>query len=148
MQRKAKATETECYLMLNPYLQDNGNDNESDRKTILVNRMDLIFNDKECQVLSFTDVTLFQHLKQEKQTNNLLKTLTASVSHEMLAPLNSTIEIAQMLMEECKSKRHEKMLKMIITANRLVMCHSNDLLDYNVLEYGTLVENLQVASIE
>ena len=40
------------------------------------------------------------------------------------------------------------MLKMIVTANRLVMCHSNDLLDYNILEHGTLVENLELASIE
>ena len=40
------------------------------------------------------------------------------------------------------------MLKMIVTANRLVMCHSNDLLDYNVIEHGTLVENLEVASLE
>ena len=40
------------------------------------------------------------------------------------------------------------MLKMIITASRLVMCHSNDLLDYNVIEHGTLVENLEVASLE
>ena len=40
------------------------------------------------------------------------------------------------------------MLRMIITASRLVMCHSNDLLDYNVIEHGTLVENLEVGSLE
>ena len=28
------------------------------------------------------------------------------------------------------------------------MCHSNDLLDYNVIEHGTLVENLEVGSLE
>ena len=37
---------------------------------------------------------------------------------------------------------------MIITASRLVMCHSNDLLDYNVIEHGTLVANLEVGSLE
>ena len=66
----------------------------------------------------------------------------------MLAPLNGTIEIAEMLLTYQKDERQKNMLKMIITASRLVMCHSNDLLDYNVLEHGTLVENVQTASIE
>ena len=144
--------ETECYLMQQPEPLDlDENSTELAPKTqltILVHRMDLNFNDKECQVLNFTDVTLFQSLKQEKQTTQLLKTLTASVSHEMLAPLNGTIEIAEMLMEQMQQERSRQMLKMIITASRLVMCHSNDLLDYNILEHGTLVENLELASIE
>ena len=41
---------------------------------------------------------MFQRLEKEKETTKLLKTLTASVSHEMIAPLNSTIEIAEMLL--------------------------------------------------
>ena len=101
--------------------------------------MDLNFNDKECQVLNFSDITLFQSLKQEKETTHLLKTLTASVSHEMIAPLSGVIEIAEMMLEQVTKERSRQMLRMIITASRLVMCHSNDLLDYNILEHGQLV---------
>ena len=57
------------------------------------------FNNEECQVFNFTDITHFQSLKQEKETNKLLKTLTASVSHEMLAPLNAIIDISELLLE-------------------------------------------------
>ena len=110
--------------------------------------MDLNFNHKECQVVNFTDVTLFYRLKQEKKTTHQLKTLTASVSHEMIAPLNGTIKMAEMLMIYQTQDRPKNMLNMIINASRLVMCHSNDLLDYNVLDRGTLVENLVMTSIE
>ena len=40
------------------------------------------------------------------------------------------------------------MLKMIITSSRLVLCHSNDLMDYNILEHGVLVPYLEVCSLE
>ena len=65
---------------------------------LLVHRMDLHFNDQECQVLKFTDITLFEKLKKEKETTRLLKTLTACVSHDMIAPLNCVIELAEMLL--------------------------------------------------
>ena len=67
--------------------------------TILVHRMELNFDAKECQVLNFTDITMFRSLKKEKETTHLLKTLTASVSHEMIAPLTCSIEIAEMLLD-------------------------------------------------
>ena len=62
------------------------------------------FNNSECQVLNFTNITPFEQLKQEKETNKLLKTLTASVSHEMLTPLNIIIDIAEMLLETITKK--------------------------------------------
>ena len=92
------------------------------------------FNDEECQVLNFTDITPFESLKQEKEANKLLKTLSASVSHEMVAPLNANIDIAELLLERITKEEERHMLKMIITSSRLVLCHSNDLMDYNIIE--------------
>ena len=114
----------------------------------MVHRSALSFNDEECEVLNFTDLSTFYHLEQEKETNRLLKMLTASVSHEMLAPLGATIEIAEILLEHIENERQRRMLQMIITSSRLVFCHSNDLLDYNLLEHGKLVPNLEVAALE
>ena len=34
-------------------------------KTLIVKRMDLQFNSKPCQVLNFTDITMYKQLKQE-----------------------------------------------------------------------------------
>ena len=52
------------------------------------------------------------------------------------------------MLEQVTKERSRQMLRMIITASRLVMCHSNDLLDYNILEHGQLVQNLEMVSIE
>ena len=40
------------------------------------------------------------------------------------------------------------MLKTIITASRLILCHSNDLMDYNILEHSVLIPCLEMCSIE
>ena len=37
---------------------------------------------------------------------------------------------------------------MIIRSTRLVLCHSNDLLDYNILEHGVLIPCIEVSSLE
>ena len=56
--------------MLNEYSQENmdrgGHDKAHDR-TLVVKRANLIFNDKECLVLNFSDITVMKLLKQEEQ---------------------------------------------------------------------------------
>ena len=61
--------------------------------------MDLIFNDTECQVLNFADITAFKRLKQEEESNRLLKMLNTSVHHEMIAPLKANINISERLIK-------------------------------------------------
>ena len=82
-------------------------------KTIIVTRMNLNFNDEECFVISFTDISTYQRLKHEEEVNNLLKTLNASVHHEMLVPIKTMIEIAERLVKKFKSFPQEK--KMVET---------------------------------
>ena len=55
-------------------------------------RMDLMFNEKECQVLNFTDMTMDLQLKREEEKNRMLKALNMSVHHEMLGPLKVNID--------------------------------------------------------
>ena len=66
----------------------------------------------------------------------------------MLTPLNINIDIAEMLLESITNREQRQMLKMIITSSRLVLCHSNDLLDYNILEHGVLIPCLEFSSLE
>ena len=70
---------------------ENNEDCSGGDREIIVKRMDLLFNDKECQLLSFADITTYKRLKQEEETNRLLKMLMTSVSHEMLAPLKANV---------------------------------------------------------
>ena len=55
------------------------------------------FNEVESRVINFTDITSYIRLKHEEEVNNLLKTLNASVHHEMVVPLKVNIEMADRL---------------------------------------------------
>ena len=66
-------------------------------RTIIVKRMDLLFNGKECQVLNFTDITLYMQLRKQEEKNKLLTTLNTSVHHEMLGPLKANVDFASRL---------------------------------------------------
>ena len=66
----------------------------------------------------------------------------------MIGPLTCITDIAGMLLEKITSETQRHMLEMIITSSRLVLCHSSDLLDYKLLEHGTLIPHLEVNSLE
>ena len=68
--------------------------------------------------------------------------MISAVSHEMIAPLNSTITVGETLLESITDEEHLKMVKMVITLNRMVMCQTNDLLDSNMLEHSKLIVSL------
>ena len=88
-------------------------DDKAVKKTIIVKRMDFMFQEKECQIINITDLTAYIKLQKEEDTNRLLKTLNASVHHEMLAPVKTMIEISQRLIKKLSSFPQEK--KMVET---------------------------------
>ena len=62
--------------------------------TLIVKRTRLRFNDKECIVINFQDITLYKRLKYEEDKGKLMSTLYSSVHHEMIGPLKNSVEIA------------------------------------------------------
>ena len=99
------ASRVESYLMKTHYLfeTEKTEGEEDSGRTIIVKRMDLLFNAKECQVLTFTDITMYKQLKQEAEKSRLLSTLNTSVHHEMLGPLKANIEFSERLIRSLKS---------------------------------------------
>ena len=75
---------------------------EKEEKVVIMKRNDLIIDEKECQVVNFIDISSFIRLKQEKENNELLKTLNTTVHHEMLAPLRANVDICQRLLRKLK----------------------------------------------
>ena len=71
--------------------------------------MDLTFNEKECQVLNFTDITMYNQLQKEQENIRMLKTLNMSVNHEMLTPLKANIEISSRLFRKLKDENDKQM---------------------------------------
>ena len=112
---------------------------EDKERTIIVKRMDITFNEKECQLLNFTDITSYKRLKKQEEINRLLKTLNASVHHEMLAPLKANMEISMRLYKQLKNKIEKQMAQTINISSNLLMLHAQDLLDQRIIENDSFV---------
>ena len=68
---------------------------ESSRnKMLLVNKINVVFDDEECLLLNLTDYTAFHKFKIEEEKSRLLQTLNTSIYHELLSPLNANVVIA------------------------------------------------------
>ena len=89
--------QVETYKMLNKNSSGIEGDESYGDQTIVVKRMDLTFNEKECKVFNFTDMTMYLQLKREEDKNKMLSALNMSVHREMLAPLKTNVEASSHL---------------------------------------------------
>ena len=87
--KQPEGPELESYSMLQ--------DHDGESKIFIVKRYDLILNDQECQMLNFTDITIYQKLKAQEEKSNVLSALNTSVNHEILVPLNINVELSKRL---------------------------------------------------
>ena len=116
--------------------KDSQKDSEYQDKTFIVKRMHLTFNDQECQVMNFIDVTVQRRLNQVQEKSEQLGTLSASVHHEMLGPLRSNVDFAETLVKHLRSPTMKKKAQLISISSKLVLFHANDLLDLRFLQTG------------
>ena len=65
-----------------------------------------------------------------------MKIFAASVSHEMLNPLKCIITFANQLAKPGSDLNKAQICNMISCSARLLQCHTQDLLDQNLLEKG------------
>ena len=56
-------------------------------KVLLLQRLDLTLNGKECQLINFRDITSMESMQKIKETNRVLRMLTTTVSHQIIQPL-------------------------------------------------------------
>ena len=120
---------------------------ENEDRGLIVKRIELNFNNKECQVLNFTDMTAYQRLKKEEETSNLLKTLNYSVHHEMLGPLKTCVEISDHLQKKLPNQHEKRMVQTMLVASQLVLFHANDLLDQRIIQNGSFTPDYQEGDI-
>ena len=92
--------------------------------------MNLLYSEEDCVVINFTDISTFQKLKVQEENVNLLKTLNASVHHEMVVPLKVNIEMAERLKSSLSKFPFERRLcESILISSNMVLLHANDFLD-------------------
>ena len=113
---------------------------EGSERHIIVNRTELSFNDLDCQVINFTEITTYKKLEQAQETSRLLRAMNASAHHEMLGPLKANIDISTRLVKQLKDQEElKRMSQTILISSQLVLLHANDLLDSEVLKHGRFV---------
>ena len=95
----------------------------------MLKRTTLIFNDKECVLLNFQDLTAFKNLQTAQKKEKLLTTLYSSVHHEMMGPLKNNVQMALRLTRSLKDQAERELAQMITICSRQVLLHANDLLD-------------------
>ena len=127
-------------------MQDEGEEQAEDQ-ILLVKRINITFDNQECQMLNFTNITNFHKLKKEEETTKLLKALNTSVHHEMLTPLSTNVMIADRLKNSAESEQQKKMIMLIQTCSNLALFHANDLLDYRIIQNGSFSSTLTSESI-
>lgn len=87
-------------------------------------------------MLNFIDISTHKKLKIEEEKSKQLRTLSASVHHEMLGPLKSNVEFAEYLIKHLKDPTLQKKSELILISSKLVLFHADDLLDLQFLETG------------
>ena len=58
----------------------------------------LMFKGKECQMLTLRDVTKLLSVEKIESENKFFNTLTSTVTHEMMTPLNCIITFGRSLL--------------------------------------------------
>ena len=96
----------------------------------------MLYNDKECQVLTIRDISAQENLEIAEQKNNLLHLFTSSVSHEFMTPIRCMITFGQDLFKSLKSKSETKKALMIVNTGKLLLSQVKMLLDRGMLEKG------------
>ena len=132
--------EVESYKMQALNVMDNDEENaiQAGDRIIIVKRIEMTFNEKECFVINFTDITAYKRLEKEEETNHLLRTLNSSVHHEMITPLKANVDISERLIKCLKKFPHEKkMVQTILISSQMVLLHANDFLDQKLIENGS-----------
>ena len=109
--------------------------------------MKIIFNGKESQLLTFTDTTIHKRLESQENKNRLLKTMNASMHHEILTPLKVIVQIAERLKTLQDFTQLKEMAQIVSVSSKLVLFHANDLLDHRIIQNGSFAPAYSHTSI-
>jgi hypothetical protein len=96
------------------------NSNESSLKTLQVNFQQLIYNSKQCIVLTLRDISEINNYAKVSAENKMLSLLTSSVTHEMITPLKCVIQFGTTLLKS-KDPSVVKEAELIVSTAKLLL---------------------------
>ena len=109
----------ESYIMLHEGIEKLKNFSSTNcDQSLIVKRSKLIFNDRECTVFNFQDISAFKKLKYEEEKSRLMSLLCSSVHHEMLGPLSSIIEASVRLIRSLNDQESREKAQIILICSK------------------------------
>jgi signal transduction histidine kinase len=82
----------------------------------------MIFNSKECWILTIRDVSKIKQIAQLSDENETLSLLTSSVSHELITPIKCIIAFGEEAKRESESPFVTTQCDLIIDTAGILLC--------------------------
>ena len=60
----------------------------------MMKSINMVYNNIDCHVLNFQDMTSYFGLQRQQEKYRLIKMLNTSIHHEMIAPLKAIMDIS------------------------------------------------------
>ena len=105
------------------------------------------FDGKESQLLTFNDMTVYKRLQVEENKNRQLKSLNASMQHEILTPLKINLKVAEGLSELKDLHKVREMAQVISVSCKIMLFHTNNSLDQLLIQNGNFKPDLKYCSV-
>lgn len=99
-----------------------------------------MYNNQECYLILLRDITELELLQKARQNVYLMKMLNATVSHDMVGPLQNILQFTDHM--QTHTLNNEQMVHMmhnITDCAKFVFCRMKDLLDQNLIEHNIFV---------
>ena len=138
----------ESYIMLHEGIEklENFSSTNCDQ-SLIVKRSKLIFNDRECLVFNFQDISAFKRLKHEQEKSRLMGLLCSSVHHEILGPLQTIIEASVRLIRCLDDQNTREQAQIILICSKQALLFANDILDKKLLQSGRFSASYSQGSV-
>ena len=92
--------------------------------------MEIVFNERDSQLLTLTDITIHKKLELQESKNHILAMMNANMHHEILTPLKVNVQVAEKLSTLQDVSQLKEMAQIVSVSSKLVLFHANDLLDH------------------
>ena len=106
-------------------------------------RSGMLFNDKQCQVLTIRDISAQENLELAEEKNTLLNLMTSSISHELMTPIRCIITFAEELLKKLRKGNSHHNASMIRNTGKLLLTQIKMLLDRGLMESGQFVPQIE-----
>ena len=108
----------------------------NEKRNVILIHQKMLFDDKECQILTIRDTSANFKLKKATEKNNLMNLLTSSVSHDLITPTKCINTFAEDLIDADLGEEATHKIVLIRSAGRMLLAQIKMLLDRSLMEKG------------